>query len=151
MRRLQEEMNRTFANFFSYDPFRSSGFLLSGPENMDLMKRDYRSPLADVWETDKEIVAKIELPGVDKKDIKVRTRDNGLEISVENKNQYEYRDEKKNIYRAERSYSGFYRYFELPDYADKDKINATYKNGILELRIAKKYSKDKGAKNIEVK
>ena len=102
----------------------------------------FRQPLADVYDNDKEIIVKVEVPGADKKDIIVTPVDNGIEIKVEKKSEIRKEDEKNGIYKLERSYAGFYRYFSLPSYADLDKIDANYKDGILELKIKKKEVKN---------
>ncbi len=148
MRRMQQEMENLFRSFWGRDYFSRSP-LIEGPRNRDLMPVNYREPIADIWETDKEIVATVELPGVNKEDIQVNVRDNGVEVKVER--QEEKKDEKKDVYRIERSYTGFYRYFSLPEYVDTSKIEATYKNGVLELRIPKKESATDKSRRVQVK
>ena len=151
MRRMQREMDRLFSDFFSYSPdlgyFDSYDIPLLEDNNArrkgNVVKSNYRQPLSDIWETDKEIVATVELPGVDKDSIEVNAKDNGVEIKVEKKDEHKEEDKKKGIYRLERSYSGFYRFFSMPESADLDNIKASYKNGVLELRVPKKETEDK--------
>ncbi|RMF07258.1 Hsp20/alpha crystallin family protein [Candidatus Woesearchaeota archaeon] len=140
--RMQEEMDRLFETFFRGSPFfrRSSAGtpLLEGPSRRaetGIVESDYRQPLTDIWETDKEVVATVELPGVDKKDIQINATDDGIEIKVEKKD--EKKEEKKGMFRLERVYSGFYRFIPLPANVNADKTAATYKNGVLELRVPK--------------
>ena len=90
----------------------------------------YRKPLTDIEETDKAFITTLEVPGVEKKDIKITTTDSGVQVKVE-------KAETKSNHLNERRYKGFYRYFSLPRNIDKDSINASYKNGILELTIPK--------------
>ena len=97
----------------------------------------YRRPLMDIYETDKEIVSSLELPGVAKEDIKVSAAEDGVEIKVEKKAEKKEEDPKKGFYRMERSYAGFYRYVPMPKNADLSKLDASYKEGILELRVPK--------------
>ncbi len=148
MRRMQQEMENLFRGFWGRDYFGRSP-LIEGPRSRDLTPVNYREPIADIWETDKEIVATVELPGVNKEDIQVNARDNGVEVKVER--QEEKKDEKKDVYRIERTYTGFYRYFSLPEYVDTSKIEATYKNGVLELRIPKKESATDKSRRVQVK
>jgi HSP20 family protein len=90
-----------------------------------------REPLADVVTTDKELKVIVEMPGINKENIKVNAYDNSVEIST-----------KEN---AERKY---HRIVELPAEADIDTVKSTYKNGILEITFSKK-AKPKG-KEIKV-
>ena len=64
---------------------------------------NFRKPLTDIWETENEVVASIEIPGVDKKDIDINLTEDKLEIKVEKKHEKE--DKKKGMYRLERSYA----------------------------------------------
>ncbi len=80
-------------------------------------------PVADKFENPKEVICTIELPGIERDDIKVNALDEGLEVKVDT-------DKKK-----------FYRYFKLGKTADKENISATHKNGVLELKIPKKEQK----------
>ncbi len=152
IRRLQEEMDRMFERFFNRDYiFADRPQLTHNNNRREWVPADYREPLADIFETDKEIIATIELPGVDKKDIDVNLRDDGLEIKVEKKDEHKEEDKKKGFYRIERRYSGFYRFIPLPEYADRSKIDATYNNGVLELRIPKLKKKESSGSKIRVK
>lgn len=148
MRRMQEEMDSLFDQFLTREPL---GTMLPSSQTQAPATGGYRQPLSDMWETDDEIVATLEVPGVDKEDIDVTATDNGIEVKVESKSEEEQEDEDKNTYRYERRYSGFYRYIRLPEAADTDNIDASYKNGVLELRIPKKEEVKEKTKKIEVK
>ncbi|MBD3203309.1 Hsp20 family protein [Candidatus Woesearchaeota archaeon] len=141
MRRMQEEMDRLFSNMWGYDRP-----MLEGPEaGGAVQEKRYRQPLTDVWETENQVIATVELPGVNKEDININVDDDMLEIKVEKK--HEEKKEKKGMYRLERSYSGFYRSFALPGHVDPDRTKATYKNGVLEIKIPKlEKEKDKSKK-----
>ncbi len=150
MRRMQAEMDRVFSRFFSHGAFgKPEGLLESTGKQM--IERNFRQPLADFIDKGNELVAKLEMPGVDKKDIQITATKNGIEVRAENKDEYSEADKKRGKVRIERRYSGFYRYFSLPEGADTDKIEATCKNGILEMRIPKKQIKKKDVKRIEVR
>jgi len=151
LKRMQQQIDNTFKNFFEMDFFNINHNLLKGPKG-EISKTNYKLPLSNIYETDKEIIAEIEMPGVDKKDIKIQIDKNGIEIKAENKAEIKQENQKKGIYRFERNYSGFYRYFSLPSYADTEKANAEYKNGILKIIIPKlKIVEEKKKKLIEVK
>jgi HSP20 family protein len=93
------------------------------------------APLVDVEETKDNVIARIELPGIKKEDIKVSLHNNILTISGERKHQTE--EKSKTYYRIGRSYGKFQRTVELPSEVVADKAKANYKDGILELVISK--------------
>ena len=92
-------------------------------------------PRTDVRETEKEFVIDLEIPGIDKKDIKVEVKENTLTISGERCE--ESTEEETDYYRRERRYGKFERSFGLPDTIEDDKVSAKYKNGILTLTLQK--------------
>ena len=153
MRRMQEEINAMLSmfdrRFWDVEPLLLPEKV--GDSSHPVEASIYRQPLADIFETDKEIVATMELPGVEKKDIEINVDNGVLEVKVEKKEEKKEEEKKKGLYRLERSYAGFYRSFRIPENVDADKITATYKNGVLELRIPKKSEKKKKGKKIEVK
>jgi len=107
-----------------------------------------RAPRMDISETEKEIVAEVELPGVDPKNIDVEVKDNVLMVEAKQKEQKE--EKKKGYYRKEIS-SGFYkRAVPLPVEVIGEKADAEYKEGILKVIIPKvspkKVEKKKGVK-----
>jgi HSP20 family protein len=94
------------------------------------------APAVDIFETDKEIVVKAELPGMQEKDIEVKVEDAILSLSGERRMEKEVKEE--NYHRIERSYGGFHRSFTLPQTVDRDKIKAAYKDGVLKVTLPKK-------------
>lgn len=94
------------------------------------------APSCDIYETDNDIVVKAELPEVKKENIKVSLENNMLTIRGERK--FEEETKKENYHRIERSYGEFMRSFTLPTFADPNKINAEYKDGVLRVTIAKR-------------
>jgi HSP20 family protein len=93
------------------------------------------TPRVDIQETDKEIILDFELPGIDKKDIKVELKDNRLTVSGERKQ--ETKSDNAEHRRIERHYGKYERTFTLPDTVSADKVAAEYKNGILTLNLPK--------------
>ena len=79
---------------------------------------------------------KVELPGVDPKDLDVRIEDNTLFLKGERKLEKEVKEE--NYHRIERSYGSFTRSFALPSSVDDDKTSAEYKDGVLTLTMPKR-------------
>ncbi len=105
------------------------------------------SPRVDVSENDNEIVVKADLPGVDKKDLKVQLENNTLTIAGERK--YEKEDKSDRYYHSERAYGRFQRSFTLSDHIKADEIKAEYKNGVLTVTLPK--SEEVKPKQIEIK
>ncbi len=102
----------------------------------DIGNGDY-IPALDVSEREGEVVIKAEIPGVKREDIKVSVKDDMLTISGEKKQ--EEREEGENWQRVERTYATFQRVLTLPS-VDNQKVEATYKDGVLEVRLPKKES-----------
>lgn len=94
------------------------------------------TPAVDIYETGEEIVVKAELPGVEKDQIDVEARDGVLTLRGERKVERDVKEE--NYHRVERSYGAFRRSFSLPSSVDPDGIRATLRDGILEVRLAKR-------------
>ena len=90
-------------------------------------------PAVDIYEEDKGITLKAELPGMKKEDVHVEIKD-GL-ITLKGERKMETDEKKNNYHRIERGYGSFLRSFTLPDAVDRDKIKANYKEGILEVTL----------------
>lgn len=105
------------------------------------------TPSVDVYEEKDDIVVKAELPGMDKSDIQVNISDSELTLKGEKKK--EEKVEEKGYYRCERSYGAFARSVQLPKDVQADKVKASFKNGILEVRLPK--SEEAKAKEIKIK
>jgi HSP20 family protein len=107
------------------------------------------TPAVDMYDEGKEIVIKADLPGVKKEDLHLDlTGENVLTLSGEKKT--EETVEKGGIYRSERSYGRFLRSFELPSDVDTEKITASLKEGVLEIRLPKTEKALKDTKNISI-
>lgn len=110
---------------------------------------DWFSPRTNVAETEERFEVTVELPGMKRDDFHVEVVDGRLEISGEVK---EGKEEKnKTWHRVERRHGGFKRVLSLPENVDADKIDAEYKDGLLNLRIPKMVKETPAPKRIEVK
>ncbi|MCK4838333.1 MAG: Hsp20/alpha crystallin family protein [Desulfobulbaceae bacterium] len=103
-------------------------------------------PCVDISETDKEFVIKAEIPDISKEEVKV-TVENGV-LSFRGERKQEKEEKGKKFHRIERYYGSFCRSFSLPDNVDESKIDASFKDGMLELTIPK--TETKKPKSIEV-
>jgi len=105
------------------------------------------APAVDVVENEKEYTLSVELPGIQKENVKVTVEDGTLTISGERKFEQEQKDKK--YHRTERSYGTFVRSFAFPEDADPAKVIAEFKDGVLQVRLTK--SEKALPKTIEVK
>lgn len=125
---LQDRMNRLFQDSFSGQTSlnRNEESLISGAF----------VPAVDVYEDEHNVVLKMEIPGVDQKDIDIQLENNVLSVRGERKLQNEEKEE--NFRRIERRYGSFTRSFTLPNTVDTDNIKAVCENGILKITLAKR-------------
>lgn len=107
------------------------------------------APPLDMRETDREFVVTVELPGVDKKDIKVDLSDDVLTIEGEKREEKDR--ESGNYHVIERSWGSFRRSVRLPAEVDRDAVSATFKDGVLEVKLPKTEKEQKRTRKIEVK
>lgn len=121
---LQDRVNRLFE-----DAFPRYG---EAEDNLSLCA--WR-PSVDIYETDEGLTVKAELPGVKKEDVSVEVKENVLTLKGERKADSEVSDDK--YYRRERCFGTFQRSFSLEYHVNPERINARFKDGVLEVTIAK--------------
>ena len=90
-------------------------------------------PEIDVFEKDNRLVAKVDLPGLTKEDVKVEVTDGYLAVSGERKTEAE--EKKEGFYRCERQYGTFYRTVPLPEGVKLEDVKATFADGVLEVSV----------------
>ena len=123
----QDRMNRLNRIFReSYSP--------EGPEEA-LTTTNYAPPV-DIYEDEHNITLKMEVPGIDEKDIDVQIVNNTLTVHGERKIEKEEKEE--NFRRVERQYGEFTRSFTLPSSVDPGQVTARYDKGVLKINLAKK-------------
>lgn len=141
---FHSEVDRMFDDFFTSFGFPSMQAFGGKPgEGGAFLK-----PNLDLAASDKEYTVAVELPGVDEKDISIEVNKNTLTISGEKKQEHEDKDEKKGMYRMERSYGSFQRILALPEDIDADGIKAGFDKGVLRVTIPRTEVKD--AKKIAI-
>jgi len=136
---MQGQMNKIFADFMNTPSllslWRSSNlwhnhdFWRSTPFNMV-------EPALDIHETDKNYSLRMELPGVEQKDVKITINDNSIIIKGEK--EQSRREEKDNCLRCECSYGSFQRTVYLPETANTEDAKAIFKNGVLTVEMPKR-------------
>ena len=121
---LQDRMNRLFRESYN-DAGRDESLTTSS-----------FAPAVDVYEDEHNVMLKIEVPGIDEKDIDVRVENNTLTVHGERK--FEKEEKEENYHRVERQYGSFSRTFTLPNTVDTESVSADYEKGVLKIKLAKK-------------
>jgi HSP20 family protein len=121
---IQGRMNRLFRDSFGTE----------GRE--EALTSTTFAPPVDVYEDEHNVTLKIEVPGIDEKDIDVRIENNTLTVHGERK--FEKEEKEENYRRVERQYGSFTRTFTLPNMVDQDSVHADYDKGVLKIQLAKK-------------
>jgi len=144
---LRQEMDRLFEDFergwgwprslFSIEPFWRREATWAA------------APAVDVAETDKAYEITAELAGLTEKDLDVKLA-NGV-LTIKGEKQEEKEEKKKDYYVSERRYGAFARSFRLPEGVDTDKIEASFKNGVLKVTLPKTPEAQRAEKKIAVK
>ena len=93
-------------------------------------------PAVDIYEDPKKVVLKLEVPGMEEKDLDIRVENNTLTVKGERK--FEKDEKEENFHRIERRYGSFYRAFTLPSTVDTENVQASYNAGVLKLELNKK-------------
>ena len=150
LRSLRQEIDRLFDDFGIgtwRSPFRSSFF------DMDPLRRAKAAfsgiPAVDVTETEKGYKVVAELPGMDEKNIEVKIA-NGM-LTIKGEKQEEKEEEKQDYYVRERSFGSFERTFPVPDGVDLDKVDASFKKGVLTVTLPKTAEAPKAEKKVTVR
>src|SRR5271163_2413477 len=123
---LQDRINRVFRESYGHGP---------AGQDESLTTSSF-APAVDVYEDEHTVTLKIEVPGIDEKDIDVRLENNTLTVHGERKIEKEEKEE--NYRRVERQYGSFTRSFTLPTTVDAEKVSANYDKGVLKIALAKK-------------
>lgn len=134
---LQERMNRLFTDQFN--PVASQEALTAGSF----------VPPVDVYEGEKDIRLKMEVPGIDEKDIDIRLENNLLTVHGERKLESETKEE--NYHRIERNYGSFTRSFTLPPTVNPEDVKAAYSKGVLTITLTKRAEARPKTIKVEIK
>ncbi len=121
---LQDEMNKLFDFSLIRRPAQGGDFLAG-----------LWSPAVDIRDSKDKLIVKADIPGIEKDDLKV-TVENGVLI-IQGERRFQQEEKKDDFIRTERSYGAFQRALQLPTAVDANKIQATCKNGVLELVLPK--------------
>jgi HSP20 family protein len=127
-----------------WDPFREVATLQN---RVNALFRDFNEgesslttasfiPPVDIYEDEKKVVLKLEVPGMEEGDLDVSVENSTLTVKGERK--FAAEEKKENFHRIERRYGAFFRAFTLPTTVDADSVAASYNAGVLKLELKKK-------------
>jgi HSP20 family protein len=135
--RFGSELDSLYDRFFGRGSTISNGFL----------QEEALFPVLDISEGKKAITVKAEIPGIEAEDLDVSLDERTLVIKGEKKQEKE--DKEENYHRMERSYGYFRRTLQLPADVDPQKVEASYKKGVL--KVVLKKTKESEAKKIQIR
>jgi HSP20 family protein len=155
LRRMAEDMDRLFATFgldtagLGASPFRSTGLDRDLWQGGSALSQAAWSPQVEVLRRGDQLVVRADLPGLEKDDVNVEIDDGVLTISGERSEQRE--ENRDDFYRSERSYGQFYRAIPLPDGVDTEAVEASFKDGVLEVTLPAPKDQDRQAKRVQIR
>jgi HSP20 family protein len=120
---LQDRMNRLFQQSY-------------GDGREEALTTSTFAPPVDVYEDEHNVTLKIEVPGIDEKDLDIQVENNTLTVHGERK--FENEEKEENYRRVERQYGSFTRSFTLPNTVNADEVKANYEKGVLKISLPKK-------------
>jgi HSP20 family protein len=149
MRRMAEDMDRMFESF-GFGRGRFAPRLWSDvPERFSEPELAVWAPEIEVFDREGEFVVRADLPGLKKEDVRVELTENALILEGERRKEHEERRE--GFYRSERSYGRFSRAVPLPEGVDTEKVEAEFKDGVLEVRLPAPKRQSQQRRQIEIR
>lgn len=141
IQRMHEEMDQLFNSFIGCR-HQQLGYIEGQSTGKELAKcrQEYRVPVSHVYETENSVIATVELPGVDKKDIELNITEDSFEVQVSRKQ--ENKVEKDGALHYGIQTTSFYRKVPMPVEVAVDKAKATFNNGIVRIEVPKANPKD---------
>ncbi|MFW8595061.1 Hsp20/alpha crystallin family protein [Cribrihabitans neustonicus] len=151
---IREEIDDLLEDLHSgsfFAPLRPRSRRRRSPLRWPLQEFSWKMPVLDVVDKEDELKLTAELPGLSEKDIDLRVGDGTLTLRGEKKHDHEEGDKEGGFYLSERRFGAFERTIGIPEGIDRDKIEATFKNGVLTVRLPKKPEARNPTRKIDVK
>jgi HSP20 family protein len=155
LRRMADDMDRLFGSFglgsagIGLSPFRGTGRDRELWRGGATLPQAAWSPQVEVFRRGDQLVVRADLPGLEKEDVNVEVDDGVLTISGERSEQRE--ENRDDFYRSERSYGRFYRAIPLPDGVDTDAVEASFRDGVLEVTLPAPREPNRQAKQVQIR
>ena len=148
LRRMTEEMDRAFERMFD-DVGVGRRSLAPPPAGSEPSAIGFWAPRIEAFQNDDKFIVRAELPGLKKDDVEVNVTDEA--ITIQGHRQEEQERKQEGFYHSERSYGSFYRAIPLPDGVIADTAEASFKDGVLEIRLQAPPSEVSRGRRLEIK
>ena len=147
-RRLNDEMDRWF------DRTINGGYQSQQGDSMQSLQQQYNrpgtwSPRIEAFQRGDEFIIRAELPGLKREDVRVNVTEDSIVIEGERRDEFE--NTHGDVYHSERSYGSFYREIPLPEGAISENANATFKNGVLEVKLQAPPTEVRRGRSVEIR
>ena len=147
LRRMTDEMDRWFDRALNGYPTQQS-------DSVESLTRPFSNtamwaPRIEAFQRGDEFIIRAELPGLKKDDVRVNVTDDSIVIEGERREEFE--NTHGDVYHSERSYGSFYREIPLPEGAISDKADASFKNGVLEVKLQAPPNEVRRGRSVEIK
>jgi HSP20 family protein len=136
---FREQMDRLFDDFWG-----GRGFRVAEPEVRAFL------PNIEVSEDKESVKVTAELPGLSEKDVQLTLAANGEQLIIRGEKKFEEERKEENFYRCERSYGSFHRAVGLPTRVNTEKVDATFKDGVLTVKMVKLPEVEAGTRQIPI-
>ncbi len=148
IRRMSDEMNEIFeGGAFGTTPTRGADRSLRGRGGRSASARWI--PQIEIRQRGNELVVRADLPGLKKEDVSIEVEDGVLTLAGERREEHE--EEREGFFRSERSYGTFHRAIALPEGVNEDEISASFKDGVLEVRVPAPRERQQRARKVEIR
>lgn len=147
LRRMTDEMDRWFDRALN-------GYSTQQGNPVESLARQFNTsglwaPRIEAFQRGDEFIVRAELPGLKKDDVRVNVTDDSIVIEGERRDEFE--NTHGDVYHTERSYGSFYREIPLPEGAISDKADASFKNGVLEVKLQAPPNEVRRGRSVEIK
>lgn len=146
-RRISDEMDRWFDRALN-------GYPTQQGDTMESLSRQFNrpgtwSPRIEAFQRGDQFIVRAELPGLKKDDVRVNVTEDSIVIEGERRDEFE--NTHGDVYHSERSYGSFYREIPLPQGAISENCEASFRNGVLEVKLQAPPSEVRRGRTVEVK
>jgi HSP20 family protein len=147
LRRMTDEMDRWFDRAVNGYPTQQSNSVESLTRNFN--SPGMWAPKIEAFQRGDQFIVRAELPGLKKEDVRVNVTDDSIVIEGERRDEFE--NTHGDVYHTERSYGSFYREIPLPEGAISDKADASFRNGVLEVKLQAPPNEVRRGRSVEIK
>jgi HSP20 family protein len=147
LRRMTDEMDRWFDRAVNGYPTQQSNSVESLTRNFNTP--GMWAPKIEAFQRGDQFIVRAELPGLKREDVRVNVTDDSIVIEGERRDEFE--NTHGDVYHTERSYGSFYREIPLPEGAISDKADASFKNGVLEVKLQAPPNEVRRGRSVEIK